>query len=113
VIDTRELLEVVCESPLTLRLWTRDDRGEPREVSGGGYAPHDLTRRDWVVGAGEAETEHTFRFAGRAGPVHGYWITRPSGRVLDEEAFADGPYQVEVGGSEIMVEAVLEAEALG
>lgn len=49
------------------------------EVTGGGYSAKTLSVSNWSVSAGESlYPQQTWTFTGAAGPVYGYYITRPS-----------------------------------
>lgn len=108
-VDPNVILGTFVDLPLTLGLYAVTDGGERVEVSGGAYQPHTASPFAWAVADGVAETVWTFRFAGAAGLVHGYFLRTPNGDVLDYCEFGDGPKDVQVVGSAIEVMARLVA----
>lgn len=77
-------------------------------VTGGGYAPIQLTASSWTVTGGDPTTaayaKQTFTFTGSVGNVYGYYIKqRTSGKLVWVEAFSDGPYNIANNGDKIEV----------
>jgi hypothetical protein len=110
MVDPETSLHLLCAGTLTLRLYSNAldpdtlDALRPEdfaEVQGGGYAPQVLSPAGWTITGTAAEHgERVFALKGQVGPVGGYYVTTPEGRVLQAECFRKGgePYDVVAGG---------------
>ena len=100
---------------LTVRLYSNDYTpgdatitADFTEVVGGGYAAQALIPANWDITPGnpsEAQynQETVFVFNAAVGNVYGYYITRADNLTMWAERFTNGPFNVQVSGSEIRI----------
>lgn len=114
-ISKIELLKSVVDQILVLHIFNSDI--DPDDNTGlddltqpDNYEPIELSFSDWSVNSDllEARTRQVITFSNSVGNIFGYYITRQrNGEILVAHRFSDAPFDVEFGGSQIVVDATV------